>query len=327
VRFAIAAERIRRIPGIEQVGMSTMAPMGGGLMYAPFYTDTDSSTGNDREGAPSHLNVSSNYFAITGTRIVGGKGFPNDGSLSVMVNETMARRYWPVGRAVGQCMHLPKRESPCYRVVGVVEDAHRRGVIEEPFAHYYLPLERQPYKGMGGYLLVIRIDPKRTGSVGPAIRRAVVAEYPGGRVRLDLMSDMLAPAYRPFRMGAALFSAFGILALIVATIGVFSTVSYSVSQRTHEFGVRIALGATMRDVIRAVVQPALAPVTAGVTIGIVAAVAGGRLVASLLYGVSPTNPGVMIGVAAILLVTGIIASIIPAIRAARVDPVVALRVE
>ena len=175
--------------------------------------------------------------------------------------------------------------------------------------------------------MVVRADAPRIGAVAAAMRRSIVAEHPGARARIQIMSEMIAPAYRPYRTAAALFSAFGVLAFAVAMIGVFSTVSYTVSQRTHEFGIRMTLGATIGDVLRAVVSRAMQPVVAGLVIGIVVAAVGSRALASLLFEVSPTNPAVMIGAAVVLLASAILASIIPAMRASRVDPVVALRVE
>ena len=141
------------------------------------------------------------------------------------------------------------------------------------------------------------------------------------------MEDALAPQYRPFRLGAALFGVFGLLALLVATVGVYSSVSYSVSQRTHEFGVRIALGAAIADVLGPVVRRALAPVVGGVAIGVGIALASGKLIASLLYGIEPWNVGVMLVVAFVLLAAATLAALLPAGRAARVDPVIALRAE
>ena len=141
------------------------------------------------------------------------------------------------------------------------------------------------------------------------------------------MSDALEPQYRPWRLGATLFSTFGILALVIAAVGIFSTVSYSVSQRTHEFGVRVALGARIGDVVRLVIAEGLRTVALGVAIGIVLSLAAGRMIESLLYGIKPSSPVVMMLVAGILLGVAAIAALAPAWRAARVDPVTALRTE
>jgi len=141
------------------------------------------------------------------------------------------------------------------------------------------------------------------------------------------MSDMLEPQYRPWRLGATLFTAFGVLALVVASVGIYSSVSYGVSQRTHEFGVRVALGARARDVIAQVIGQGLRTVALGILLGVALTIATGRLVASLLYGISPTDPIAMLSVAIVLLSVSIVAALSPAWRAARVDPMTALRTD
>jgi ABC-type antimicrobial peptide transport system permease subunit len=141
-----------------------------------------------------------------------------------------------------------------------------------------------------------------------------------------MMTD-LEPEMRPWRLGATLFTAMGILALLVAAVGVYSVIAYSVSQRAHEMGVRIALGARLGDIARLVIGEGLRTVAMGIAAGIALALAAGKLIASLLYGISPRDPSVMIGAAVILALIGIAASVIPALRAARVEPATALRVD
>jgi ABC-type antimicrobial peptide transport system permease subunit len=141
-----------------------------------------------------------------------------------------------------------------------------------------------------------------------------------------MMTD-LEPEMRPWRLGATLFTAMGILALLVAAVGVYSVIAYSVSQRAHEMGVRIALGARLGDIARLVVGEGLRTIAIGIAAGIALALAAGKLIASLLYGISPRDPAVMIGAAVILALIGIAASVIPALRAARVEPATALRVD
>jgi putative ABC transport system permease protein len=149
--------------------------------------------------------------------------------------------------------------------------------------------------------------------------------FPNGSPKVKRMVEYLEPEYRPYRLGATLFTAFGILALVVAVVGIYSTVSYAVSQRTHEFGVRIALGAQLRDVIGLVVGQELRVIGTGALVGIALALAGGRFIASLLYGIAPSDPLTIAIVTAVLLVAGVAASLGPAWRAGRADPVSVLR--
>jgi ABC-type antimicrobial peptide transport system permease subunit len=146
-------------------------------------------------------------------------------------------------------------------------------------------------------------------------------------VRMQSLEEYLEPQLRPWRLGATLFTAMGVLALIVAAVGVYSVVAYATSQRTNEMGIRIALGAKLGDITRLVVGEGLRTVVAGIVIGVALALAAGKLVASLLYGISPRDP-VILGSAAVgLALIGIAACLIPAVRAARVNPVSALRAD
>ena len=327
---ARAAEAVRHVPGVEQVAVATYPPLNGGVLLMPFYTATDSAHGDFRHGnledVASFMSVSANYFTTTGIRIARGHGFSPDPGWSIVVNETMAREYWPAGNAVGQCVRLGTKESRCSTVVGVAEDAHRRGVIEQPHAQYFVPLDHAP-RGMGGQTMVIRADPARMPRVMTSVQRILHVTFPTGVPNVQRIQDEISPAYRPYRLGAALFTAFGLLALLVAMVGVYSTVSYTVSQRTHEFGVRIALGARLLDVVLAVLRRALGPVVVGVILGLAIAIAASRLVASLLYQVSPTDALVMATVPMLLVTIAGAAAIVPARRAAHVDPVEALRSE
>jgi ABC-type antimicrobial peptide transport system permease subunit len=160
-----------------------------------------------------------------------------------------------------------------------------------------------------------------------AVRAILRAEFPGVRTDATTMRASMEPEYRPWKLGATLFTLFGVLALIVAGIGVYSSVSYAVSQRTHEFGVRVALGATTRNVLTHVLGGGLRTVAVGVALGIVLALAGGRLVASLLYGISANDPAAMVVAASALMVIAAVASLAPAWRAAKSDPVSALRAD
>ena len=267
--MAAAVERVGRVPGVMGVAMATYAPMSGGVLGAKLYTLTDSV--DDRvpvQDKPTFMNVSLNYFELTGMRILRGNGFAPEPTLSAVVNETMARQYWPGGHAIGQCIWLDSRRNPCYVVVGIAEDARRRAVVEKSHAHYFLPLTHPPFKGAGGYTLIVRTEPHQESDAMAATRQVLRALFPAARPRLERMNDTIAPGYRPFRLGAKLFTTFGLLAFLVAIVGVYSAVSYTVQQRTHEFGVRIALGARGRDVLVNILPTTLRPVAFGIGAGV-----------------------------------------------------------
>jgi putative ABC transport system permease protein len=280
-----------------------------------------------KDEPPTFMDVSANYFTTVGMRIVRGRGFDPDPGWTIVINESMEHQYWPRGDAIGQCMWLSTRGGQCYRIVGVSENAHRRGVIEKPHAHYFVPLLHPFSKGMAGYTIIVRANPDRMAEVTLGMQRILKDAFPTGRPTIELTANRLAPAYRPFRLGATLFTALGVLALVVSSLGIYSSVAYSVTQRTHEFGVRVALGAQASDVVRGVLRQALTPIVVGVTAGVGIALAGGKVVESLLYDVSPRDAIVIAGVPLLLLTAAVAAALVPSTRAARVDPVVALRAD
>jgi len=209
-----------------------------------------------------------------------------------------------------------------------VEDARFDRVVESVARpQFYLPLDHMPVKEGWGEpgTIIVRADPKHMSAVIADMSDRLRRSFPGGNPRVKRMVEYLEPEYRPYRLGATLFTAFGVLALVVAVVGIYSTVSYAVNQRTHEFGVRIALGAQLRDVIGLVVGQELRVICAGALVGIALALVGGRFIASLLYGIAPSDPITIAVVTAVLIAAGIAASLGPAWRAGRANPVSVLR--
>jgi predicted permease len=329
-RITALAERLRTVRGVEAIALSSMQPMGG-FSWVDYFTETDS-LGSRPGFFPTGTGISHGYFAATGIRILRGNDFPERGaphSQSVIVNETMARVLWPGRDPLGQCIRFGTRSAPCYRVSAVVEDARRGQVLEkEKAAQFYLSFYDMPESvRFRPDNVTLRIPPERFASVNPEVRALVRAEFPGAIPAITRLSDYIDPQYRPWRLGALLFSGLGLLALIVAVIGIYSTVSYGVNQRIHEFGVRIALGASVGDVLRLVVGSGVRTVAVGIAIGIVLAIVAGRLIASMLYGIEPKDPSVLASVSLTLLAIGILAALFPAWRASRVNPVSALRAD
>ncbi len=324
-RLSVLASRIANIPGVTHVALVSERPMYG-ISWLTFFTETDSSR---RGFDPTWTGVSSGYFDASGVRLLRGEDFSSSagGPHSVIVNEAMARVAWPGRSAIGECMRFGNRTAPCYRVIGIARTSREQSIIEDPAPMYYLPLNDLPSEAKGwtaGYV-ILSADPRSTASVVSSIRAMIRQEFRAGIPVVIRLQDDLEPQYRPWRLGATLFSVFGVLAFVVAVIGIYSTTSYGVQQRVHEFGVRIALGARMADVMRLVIVGGLRVVAIGVFIGIAAAIAAGRLIASLLYGVAPSDPATAIAVAACLLVAGLAAALFPAWRAAAVDPAETLK--
>lgn len=328
--FRELADRLRRAPGVEEVALARMVPTRG-FSAMRFYPDVDT-TQYPKPFATYNL-VSPEFFAATGIRLLRGQDFPRaSGSAMppvVVVNQAMANAVWPGMDAVGRCLRFdPTARGQCYTVIGVVETTLFDRLLEEPQPQFYLPLDRPPAEAGSWFSsLVVRARPGAREGASGEVLRAMRETFPGGRPSVSTMAQDLEPQYRPWRLGATLFTAFGLLALVVVAVGMYSTVAYTVAQRTQEFGVRSALGADTPDILRHVIGGSLRTAAIGVAAGLALALAGGRFVAALLYGIAPSDPGVMTGVAAVLLLIATAAALGPAWRAARVDPVSALRAE
>lgn len=275
--------------------------------------------------------VSPPFFRTVGLRILRGRSFLGEDAertpSEVIVNDAMAKLVWPGRDPIGECLRFKKRENPCFTVVGVVETARRTNVIEnEPAAQFYIPLGSSATTASGA-TIIVRARDGQVAAASAELVQALRREFPNAATTVTSMTSNLEPEYRPWRLGASLFTSLGILAMIVAVIGIYGTVSYGVTQRTHEFGVRVALGAQVGDVVRQVLGEGLRTVFVGVGVGIVLALAAGRLMAAMLYGIAPRDPAVLAMVSAALLGAAAVAALVPAWRAARSDPLTALRAE
>jgi hypothetical protein len=277
--------------------------------------------------------VDSGYFRAMGVPVVRGRALAagdEAGDRAVVVNETFARRIFPGVDAVGQCVSLRTDADVCTRVVGVVRDVRFLGLTGDvPPLFYGL----RPDTASDPAPLLVRVRPGASADevrrAGAAVAAAVQAAEPRAAfVRAEPVGDvMLRGALAPYRLTAATFTAFGLLALAVAAVGLYGAVAYTVAQRTSEFGVRAALGAGARDLVRLVLGQGLRTVAVGAVIGAVGAVAAGRLLQGKLYGVDPLDPLTLAATGLVLAAAALLATWLPARRAARVDPAVALRAE
>jgi putative ABC transport system permease protein len=241
----------------------------------------------------------------------------------IVVNETFARRHFPDAEPVGRRMRLRGTE-PWLTVVGVVGDVKHYGLDSEPRAEIFMPAWQQPLNGMA---LIVRTaaDPQ---AYVEQIRRAVLAidaEQP--IYDASTMVDVVSRSVFLPRISMLLLTAFAVAALLLAVVGIYGVVSYTVSQRTRELGLRMALGADEGATLRLVMGRSLALIAVGTIGGLAASVAAARVIAGLLYAVAPLDPIVFGSVSALLALAGVVATLIPARRAARVDPNVALRSE
>lgn len=329
-QMADVGQALQNIPGVHAVARTLNVPLGA-YSFTRLWVDRDS-TFNIKPEYPALNVVTRDFFPATGVRILRGRAFTDVSGAApeVVINDAMARQVFPGVDPIGRCLRFDGASGACYAIVGIAQTARMRDITESPVPQYYLPMSNLPkslHQGnwSDGTVLLVRAEPTATARALASMARALRSAFPTGYTEVRRLSDVFEPQYRPWRVGATLFTALSILALIVAIVGIYSTVSYSVSQRTHEFGIRIALGARIEDVLQLVLGEGLRTVLVGVVLGIALALAGGRLIASLLYGVAPNNPFVMTSVAIVLFVTAAAATLLPAWRAGRLDPMIALR--
>jgi predicted permease len=272
--------------------------------------------------------ASAEYFRTMGTRIVKGRGITDadraDGPLVAVVSQGMAEAVWPGKDPIGQCIMLDSRSAPCRTVIGVAENIHQNSLTEDQKLQFYLSIEQlRPEEAV---VFVRARGDARTHA--DAVRRQLQKVMPGaGYVAVTPLRDIIDPRQRSWQLGATMFLVFGVLALVLAAVGLYSVIAYGVAQRRQEIGVRIALGARVADVVRLVLGDGLRFAVVGIAIGSAIALGTSKWVAPLLFAVSPKDPAVYGIVAAVLVVAAALASAIPALRASRVVPNVALRAE
>ena len=248
----------------------------------------------------------------------------------VLINQKMANLFWPNGNAIGQCLTLvewgPNRtHAPCRRIIGIVSNTKTTSIRGEPDLQVYAPLAQRTFEGPNE--LVVRTDGD-TAALVASVRHAMQSEASGlPFADVKPMSDFLEPQLRPWQLGASMFTLFGTVAIALAAVGLYGVFSYAVARRTREMGIRAALGARSGDILGLVMREGLWLSVAGIAIGVLLALGIGRVLASLLVGVTGTDPVLLGGAAAVVLCITLLAVVLPARRAAGIDPVVALREE
>jgi predicted permease len=324
---ADALESLRAIPGVERASLAAGMPFGNRFTIGVRVPGLEKIP-QLKSGGPSVSAVAPDYFATMGTRILRGRAFgPADraGSEPVaIVNVLMAQTIWPDRDAIGQCLVSGADPAPCSRIVGVAEDTYISSLREDAHMHYYVPFGQET--GFGGAVLLVRAaDPP---AVAGAIKRALLVRDPTIRfVTQQTIQAAVDKQTRPWRIGATVFSLSGLLAVLVAAIGIYSVTAYLVADRTHEIGVRVALGATRGNISRLVVGTSVGMASVGVGLGVLGAVGASHFIEPLLFNESARDPWVYGAVGLLLVSVALVAAVVPAIRANRIDPLEALRAE
>jgi putative ABC transport system permease protein len=335
--FARIADALEQVPGAVAAGLSSSAPFEGGF-----------DNGLVPEGRPLGIAsaiqsdfrmVTPGYFQTMGIRLRRGRLLtPEDrmgGPRVMVVNETLARQAWPgedpIGKRVACCERGPNNDPMWKTVVGVVVDVRARGLGEDLKPEFYLPMAQAPAAAWNWVNRSMTLAVRSPGGPAPVVSAIRDAVWRVDRslpvYDIETMDDLRLESIATTRFSTMLLTTFGGLALLLAAVGVYGVISYGVSQRTQEIGIRVALGADDRKVLGLIVGQAATLTGIGLLLGLTGALALSGIIAGLLFQVSPTDPPTLAAGVVLLACVALLAAAVPAHRAARVDPAVALRAE
>jgi putative ABC transport system permease protein len=321
---------VRSIPGVSAAGAINMIPLTNFGMNGPFSIVGQPPFQRDRAPVVEFRATTSEYFQVMGIPLKRGKAFTGQETATsapvVIINQTMADQFWPKGNPIGERIQLGFDLVTVPReIIGVVGDARSQALSARPVPESYVPYSQAPFPGVG---IVIRTQGADAASILPAVRRrmsAIDADLP--LVRPQTMETVVAAAAGSQRLSSVLTAVFALLAGVLASLGIYSLIAYSVAERTRELGIRVALGADRGAVARLIVGEGLRLAGVGIAIGLAGSWMLTGTLQSMLYEVSPLDPGVLATTCGAVLMVTILASYVPARRALRVDPMTALRAE
>ena len=321
--------RAASLPGARSATIAALVPLGGSNMQVGGWVEgRDAGAGGRPPMMPYFNVVGPNYFETLGIPILAGRGFVASDApgtpAAVVVNTQMAAHLWPGGNAIGKRISLDGPTGPWLTVVGVVRDTKYNSLGEKAPDFLFLPFAQHSRAEM-----VLQVRASRTGAIPAATFRELVHALDPllPPPTISSLEDDMRIVLLPAQLAAALLGAFGMLALLIASVGIYGVASYEVAQRTRELGIRSALGATARDLVTLVVSQSMSVVAAGAIVGLLLALGVARLVTTQLYGVRPTDPVTFLAMPLLLALVALVATLVPARRATRVDPVQALRSE
>src|SRR5215471_16207945 len=317
---------LRDVPGLETSTISGDIPLAGGNRTLYARGDRDVPPIEQRASAPSH-DIAPAYFKTWGVPLLAGREFNEhdvaDGQMVCLISQAGAKKVFPNENPIGKTL-LVTSNSTRVEIVGIVGDGRSQRFVEPPDMEFYRPWAQENFP----FLNIAVRSSLKLDAITKLVQSAVTKVDPGVAIAIPQMMDMVvAQARGQARLMMWLLGIFAGVALLLASIGIYGAVAYSVEQRTGEIGVRMALGAQTRDVLRLILTQGMRPVVIGLAIGITSAFAVGRLIRSQLYEVSAQNPALLAASTVLLAAIALIACLLPARRAAHVDPIEALRVE
>jgi len=331
--YARLEEAMPKIPGVLNASLSGYSPLGGDNWNERIYIQ--GKTPDYRWTAPSWDRVGPHYFETIGTRLLRGRSIDENDTPAAprvaVINETFARRFFPNENPIGQHFGMEDAShAGDYEIVGVVEDAKYQDTRGPAYATFFLPLlQTAPGSPLAGWANAIELHVLGAPENFEIAVRKTIADVDPNLTILNIVGfgEQVARNFNQERLIARLTELFGVLALILSCVGLYAVIAYAVVRRTNEIGIRMALGANRGNVLRLVLRAAVIQLGVGLAIGMPLALAGGRLLARQLYGVKSYDPMILGSVSGLLAACALLATSIPALRATKVDPLVALRYE
>jgi predicted permease len=320
-------ERTRSVPGVRSVALTSTVPLTLDYSYTSIYVEGQAATGTSNLPVAVPNEITPDYFRTMEIPLRGRDFSERDSkeeSRVAIVNETFAKRFFPGHEAIGRRFNFAGPDKPYWEVIGVAADGKYNSLGEDQKAAFYRPLLRD-YSTNATLVARTNSDPPSTLAALRSEMQRLDSTLP--LYNVETLTDHMNVPLFPFRMAATVLGSFGLLAIVLAAIGIYGVMSYVVAGRTREIGVRIALGAARRDVLMLIIRQGMTLAAIGLGIGLLVALGVARLLSTLLYGVSSVDPLTFAGVSLVLALVATLACYIPARRATKVDPLVALHYE
>jgi len=323
-------KRIAALPGVQSVAEAFTVPMGYVSADDRVWIQDHPYEAGHQPPTVMYDMVTSSYFDTLQIPLLRGRQLSDADSEKApavaLINQTMAKQFWPNEDPIGKSFSSKGPNGPFMQVVGLVQDGKYQNLTEEPQPFYYLPLA-QSYVSLRTFHVRASVPPETLALQIEALIRELAPDVPVTQVKTMTEALQGANGFFLYRFGAQLTSVMGLLGLILAIVGIYSVVSYAAAQRTQEFGIRIAMGASSRDILKMVLRQGIGVIGIGLVAGLVISLAGTRLLATMFVGVKPSDPLTFSLVVLFLTAIALFACWIPARRATRIDPLIALRHE
>lgn len=326
--FHQALQQLHTIPGVQSVGTTTALPLSGASNNFRFSVDGEVQKVSAEKPQAQYRAISPNYFRTMGIPLLQGREFTDkdesNGPGVMVINETMARRVFPNGDALGKHLTITYGKPTSREIVGIVGDVKHLRLNEEAKPEMYVPYSQNPWASMT-FVVRTTVPPNDLVSV---VRQRIWSINKNQPIdKILTMNQILYESVAQPRLSAFLLGLFAALAFILSAAGIYGVMSYLVSQRTHEMGIRMALGARSADIFKLVIRHGMTNVLFGIAVGLILSLIATRILAGLLYGISPTDPVTLIQASLLLAGTALLACVMPARQATRSNPLTALRTE